>query len=408
VVTTADGARRRVVITGLGPVSCIGTGIGDFERALREGRCGTGRVESFQAAGRPSAVGGAIPDFAPDATLRRPAPQEQQWGRSALFAAAAARLAADDAELELDGSRAAVVFGTTSGETPSIVQMAERWHREGFGAPEPRVAARVPASRLALAATRELGTRGDVLTLGAACAAGNYALGYAYDLLTTGEADVAVAGGADSVDWLTHAGFHRTGALAKEECRPFDLHRDGVVPAEGGSALVVEELGHAEARGARIYAEVLGWAMTCDAISPNAQDAESIARCIRAAHHRAGVAADEVDYICAHGTGTRMNESIEAEAVRAAFGSKPPPISSIKSMLGHAMGASAGFGAIACALSISGGFLPPTINHRDIDPELADLDVIPNQSRAQTVRVAQNNGFGFGGNNAVALLGSVR
>jgi 3-oxoacyl-[acyl-carrier-protein] synthase II len=408
VVTTAPGARRRVVITGLGPVSCVGTGAGDFEQALREGRCGTGLVASFAAAGRPSAVGGAIPDFAPEKILRRPVPQERQWGRSALFAAAAARLAADDAGLELDGSRAAVVFGTTSGETTSIVEMAERWHREGFGAPEPQVAARVPASRLALAAARELGTRGDVLTLGAACAAGNYALGYAYDLLTTGEADVAVAGGADSVDWLTHAGFHRTGALAKEVCRPFDLHRDGVVPAEGGSALVVEELGHAEARGARIYAEVLGWAMTCDAVSPNAQDAESIARCMRAAHHRAEVAADEVDYICAHGTGTRMNESVEAQAVRAAFDGKPPPISSIKSMLGHAMGAAAGFGAIACALSISGGFLPPTIHHRDIDPELADLDVIPNRSRAQTVRVAQNNGFGFGGNNAVALLGSVR
>ncbi len=210
------------------------------------------------------------------------------------------------------------------------------------------------------------------------------------------------------MDWLTHAGFHRTGALAEEVCRPFDLYRDGVVPAEGGSALVVEELGHAEARGARVYAEVLGWAMTCDAVSPNAQDAESITRCMRAAHRRAEVAADEVDYICAHGTGTRMNESVEAEAVRAAFGGKPPPISSIKSMLGHAMGAAAGFGAIACALSISGGFLPPTINHRDVDPELADLDVVANQSRAQTVRVAQNNGFGFGGNNAVALLGSVR
>jgi 3-oxoacyl-[acyl-carrier-protein] synthase II len=408
VVTSVDGLRRRVVVTGLGPVSSIGTGADEFGRALREGRCGTGPVESFEAVGLPSTVGGAIPDFAPEAILRRPAPQAQQWGRSALFAAAAARLAADDAGQDLAGSRAAVVFGTTSGETPAIVQMVQRWHREGYGEPEPRVAAQVPASRLALAAAGELGTRGEVITLGAACAAGNYALGYAYDLLSTGEADVAVAGGTDSMDWLTHAGFHRTGALAQEACRPFDMDRDGVVPGEGGSALVLEEFGHAEARGARIYAEVLGWAMTCDAISPNAQDAESIARCIRAAHRRAGVAADEVDYICAHGTGTRMNDFVEAEAVRAVFGRKPPPISSIKSMLGHSMGAAASFGAIACVLSISGGFLPPTVNHRVIDPELDGLDVVPNLSREQTVRVAQNNGFGFGGNNAVALLGSVR
>jgi 3-oxoacyl-[acyl-carrier-protein] synthase II len=286
--------------------------------------------------------------------------------------------------------------------------MVERWHREGYGEPDARVAAQVPASRLGLAAAGELGTRGEVITQGAACAAGNYALGYAYDLLSTGEADVAVAGGADSVDWLTHAGFHRTGALAEDACRPFDADRKGVVPAEGGSALLLEELEHAQARGARVYAEVLGWAMTCDALSPNAQDRDSIARCISAAHRRAGVAAAEVDYICAHGTGTRMNDLVEAEAVRAVFGSKPPPISSIKSMLGHAMGAAAGFGAIACALSVSGGFLPPTANHRVLDPELDGLDVIPNQSRAQTVRVAQNHGFGFGGNNAVALLGSVR
>jgi 3-oxoacyl-[acyl-carrier-protein] synthase II len=153
---------------------------------------------------------------------------------------------------------------------------------------------------------------------------------------------------------------------------------------------------------------MLGYAMTCDAKSAVAPDAESITRCMQTAHRRAGVTPDQVDYICAHGTGTRLNDSVEAAAVHAAFGEKPPPISSIKSMLGHAMGAAAGFGGIACAVSIHCGFLPPTINHRITDPTLAGLDVVPNQSREEAVRIAQNNGFGFGGNDAVVIFGSVR
>jgi len=400
--------RRRVVITGLGPVSSVGIGIAQFSASIRDGKCGTKPVESFDATGFLRKAGGEVSDFRPGDILRRLVPDAAPWGRSALFVASAARLAADDAGLDLNGSRAAVVMGTTSGETPAIVAMVERWRRDGWGSPDRWTAAQVPASKLGLAAAQELGTKGEVITLGAACAAGNYALGYAYDLLSLGAADIAVAGGADSVDRFTHAGFHRTGALAADVCRPFDAERDGVVPGEGGAALILEELDHALARGARIYAELLGYAMTCDGKSPVAPDAESIARCIRTAHHRAGVTPDQVDYICAHGTGTRLNDSVEAEAVRAVFGQKPPPMSAIKSMLGHAMGAAAGFGGIACAVSISAGFLPPTLNHRITDPDLTGLDVVPNHSREEKVRIAQNNGFGFGGNNAVVILGSVR
>jgi 3-oxoacyl-[acyl-carrier-protein] synthase II len=401
-------ARRRVVITGLGPVSSIGIGIDEFSQSIRDGRCGIKPVEHFDVSGFGWKVAGEVSDFRPGDILRRLNPDANPWGRSSLFAASAARLAADDAGLDLNGSRAVVVIGTTSGETLAITQMVERWRRDGWGLPDPWLAGQVPASRLGLATARELGTSGEVITLGAACAAGNYALGYAYDLLSSAEADIVVAGGADSSDRFTHAGFHRTGALAADLCRPFDSERDGLVPGEGGAALVLEELDHARARGARIYAELLGYAMTCDAKSPVAPDAESIARCMRAAHRRAGVTPDQVDYICAHGTGTKMNDRVEAEAVRAAFGEKLPPMSSIKSMLGHAMGAAAGFGGITCALSISRGFLPPTINHRVTDPDLVGFDVVPNQSREETVRIAQNNGFGFGGNNAVVILGSVR
>lgn len=398
---------RRVVITGMGPVSNIGTGIAEFSRAIREGRLGTAPIRSFDTTGFLHKNGGEVPDFQPSALLRRLRPDDGRWGRSALFAASAARLAVEDAGLDPAGTRTAVVVGTTSGEFPSLVEVVDTWHHRGLAPPDADLAARAAASKLALAAAAELDTAGEVVTLGTACAAGNYALGYAYDLLSLGQADVAVAGGADSVTRYTHAGFHRLGALADEVCRPFDRGRDGMLPGEGGVALVLEVYDRAVARGARIYAELLGYGMSCDAKHPVAPDAESIARCIRTAHRRAGVTPEQIDYICAHGTGTMTNDLVEAQAVHAVFGEKPPPVSSIKSMLGHAMGAASGFGAVACALSIDQGFLPPTINHTVADPELGGLDLVPNESREASVRIAQNNGFAFGGNNAIVVLGGV-
>lgn len=390
----------------MGPVSGIGTGITDFSAALRLGKSGTGPIRSFDTTGFLRTSAGEVDGFRPENIVRRIDPG--QWGRSAQFAAAAARLAATDAgDVDLSGERTAVVMGTTSGEIVQVEEMARRWHEDGWGLPDRDVARRVPASRVALAAARELGAEGEVMTLGTACAAGNYALGYACDLINAGEADAAVAGGADSVARFIHAGFHRLGALAADSSRPFDRDRDGIITAEGGVALVLETLESARARGARIYAEILGYGMTCDAEHPVAPDEDSIARCIRTAHERAGVTPGQVDYICAHGTGTKANDLVESNAVRTVFGAAPPPMSSIKSMLGHAMGAAAGLGAVACALSIHEGFLPPTVNHRTPDPELAGIDPVPNASRTADVRVAQNNGFAFGGNNAIVLLGRV-
>lgn len=393
----------RVVITGMGPVSNIGTGIATFGKALREGVSGTGPIRSFDTTGFQHTNGGEVGDFCPADLLSRL--DTGAWGRSALFAASAARLAVQDAGIRVRGDETAVVMGTTSGELRVMVDMIEGWHTDGYGPPDAAAAAQLPASKLALAAAQELGATGEVLTLGTACSAGNYALGYAYDLLTAGEAEVVVAGGADSVTRFTHAGFHRLGALAAQECRPFDLHRDGMLPAEGGVALVLETLDSARARGARVYAELLGYGMTCDAAHPVAPDADSIARCIRTAHERAGVDAAEVDYICAHGTGTRTNDLVESQAVRAVFGQSPPPMSSIKSMLGHAMGAASGFGAVACALSIHEGFLPPTAHHRTTDPEIGGIDPVPGTGVDKDVQIAQNNGFAFGGNNAITMLG---
>jgi 3-oxoacyl-[acyl-carrier-protein] synthase II len=389
-------------------VSGIGTGVAEFCAGLRQGRSGVGPITSFDTTGFERVVAGEVPGFQPEQVLRRVDPGE--WGRSSLFAAASARLAVrdaglDDAELDDTGGRVAVVVGTTCGELAPLAEITRAWHDEGLGAPDASLAAMVPASRLGLAIARELGSRCEAVTLGTACAAGNYALGHAYDLILLGEADIAIAGGADSVNRFLHAGFHRLGALTTERCSPFDRDRSGILTAEGGIALVLETLEGARARGARIYAEVLGWAMTCDARHPVAPDGESIARCMRLAHKRSGISQEQVDYICAHGTGTRTNDLVEATAVREVFGRRPPPVSAIKSMIGHAMGAASGFGAAACALSIAEGFLPPTVNYHNFDPDLAGIDPVPNSSRPADVAVAQNNGFAFGGNNAIVLLG---
>ena len=398
--------RRRVVVTGIGPVSNIGIGVTDFADSLRSGRSGVGPITSFDTTGFERVVAGEVPGFRPERLLRRLDPA--RWGRSSLFAAAAARLAVDDAGWLPTGDRAAVVIGTTSGEAVPIVELTRGWHDNGYGPPERGLATTFAASRLALAVTQELGISCEAVTMATACAAGNYAIGHAFDLIVSGEVDVAVAGGADSVARFTHAGFHRLGALAAQRCQPFDARRSGILTAEGGIGLVLETLDGAAARGARIYAEVLGYAMTCDATHPVAPDADSIARCMRHAHKRSDVDPGQVDYVCAHGTGTRTNDLVESNAVRAVFGERPPPMSSIKSMLGHTMGAASGFGASACVLAIHHGFLPPTVNHLDPDPELAGIDPVANFSRATTVTVAQNNGFAFGGNNAIVMFGRVR
>jgi len=394
---------RRVAITGIGPVSGIGIGVAEFGAGLRAGRSGVGPITSFDTTGFERFVAGEVHGFTPERFLRRLDPR--QWGRSALFAAVSGRLAMTDAGLDDADAQTAVVVGTTCGELLPLVEITRTWHDHGLGVPDRSLAEKVPASRLGLAVAQELGARCEAVTLGTACAAGNYALGHAFDLIALGEADVAVAGGADSVSRFLHAGFHRLGALTSEHCSPFDRDRSGILTAEGGIALVLETLDRARTRGARIYAEVLGYAMTCDARHPVAPDTDSIARCMRLAHKRSGISPDQVDYICAHGTGTRTNDLVESTAVREVFGDQPPPMSSIKSMLGHTMGAASGFGAAACALSIAEGFLPPTVNYGSADPELPGVDPVANASRPAEVTVAQNNGFAFGGNNAIVMLG---
>jgi 3-oxoacyl-[acyl-carrier-protein] synthase II len=396
----------RVVITGVGPLASIGIGARDFAAALRAGRSAIAPIESFDPVGFPHHMAGEMRGFEPDSWVRTISPNE--WGPASVFAAAAARLALDDAGIDPEQvrrSRAGSVIGTTSGESQVIERAMRLWIEDGpQSLPADRIAL-TPSYRMAVAVNRELGLTGEAVTLATACSASNYAIGYAYDLIRNGDADFMIAGGADAMCRFAVAGFYRLGALTKEVCSPFDAGRSGILIGEGGAAMFLESLDSAVARNARIYAEVLGYGLTCDASHMVSPDSGSIARCMRRAHRNAGIKAAEVDYISAHGTGTPSNDTMEGRAVLDVFGDSPPPISSIKSMLGHTMGAASCFGAIASVLGISGGFLPPTINHTRLDPELTGFDVVPNQARDADLRIVQNNGFALGGNNAITIFG---
>ncbi len=394
-----------MAVTGLGPVSSIGIGVDEFAAGLRAGRSGIGPVASFDTTGFPHFMAGEVVDFEPKALVRSVEPD--QWGRSSLFAAAAARLAVTDSGIDLEvlaAARAGSSIGTTSGESQLVESLAAAWLHAGLPALSGDLTRRLPAARLAVAVNRELGLTGEAVTVSTACSAANHALGYAYDQVSSGEADYMVAGGADSVCRSAHAGHFRMGVLAALACAPFDKDRSGILTGEGGAVLFLEPLDGALARGARVYAEMLGYAANFAAGFPAAHPGP-IADCIRRAHANAGVRPGEVDYICAHGVGTPADDAAEFAAVRDVFGDRPPPISSIKSMIGHTMGAASGFGAIAAALAITRGFLPPTVNFRTPDETMTNIDPVANASRPAAVDVVQNNCFAAGGSNAVTVLG---
>ncbi|MFP5393235.1 MAG: beta-ketoacyl-[acyl-carrier-protein] synthase family protein [Gammaproteobacteria bacterium] len=393
----------RVVVTGIGAVTSIGIGGREFGSALRAGVSGVSEITSFDTRGFEHAKGCQVKGFDPGAWLETVDPGS--IGRSSQFAAAAAAMAVADAGLDrtlLSHSNCGVSIGTTDGESQIIDQLSEQAVRGGYASIDPDLVTRVPCHNIALAVARELGLRNQAMVLPTACSAGNYAIGYAFDLISLGEADFMICGGADSICRKTFAGFYRLGTIAPEVCQPFDKHRKGILTGEGAGILLLESLDSALARGAHIYAEVLGYGLTCDADHMVAPNLDSIARCIRNAHANAGITPSQVDYICAHGTGTVANDVTEAGAIRQVFGGAMPPVSSIKSMIGHTMGAASALASVASAIAIDEGFIPPTINHVEDDPACG-VDCVPNQSREAPLRIVENHGFAFGGNNAITI-----
>lgn len=397
---------RRVVITGLGVVSGIGIGVTDFLAGLRAGRSAAAPISSFDTTGFEYANACEVRDFDPADHITRL--DHRTLGRTGQFAVAAGGLAVRDAGMpleELRSRRALVSVGTTNGEGRDFDDITARQLAGGPEAIEPRLAFRVNAGRLSQSIAAELRLVDvEAVTIPTACAAGNYAIGYGFDALRAGDVDVALCGGADSLDRKTFAGFYRLGTIAPEVCQPFDVDRKGILTGEGASLLLMESLDSALARGARVYAEVLGFGLSCDAHHPVAPDSDGLARCIRLAHADAGIDPSEVDFISAHGTGTKANDVSEVAAIQRVFGADPPSVISIKSMIGHSMGAASSVAAAACALAIDDGFIPPTIHHRSTDPD-CPVDCVPNHARPARPRVVQNNALAFGGNNAVLVLG---
>jgi 3-oxoacyl-[acyl-carrier-protein] synthase II len=398
----------RVVVTGLGTVTSIGIGWPEFWRNLLEGRSGISRIESFDPSIYPCHRGGEVKGFDPRKYVRRLDPGK--LGRATQFAIAAAWLAMDDAGIKpssLDPSRIGVSVGTTSGEPNLIERFNDSFVANRMDQIGAEFMGQYPCHVIAGHVGEEMELGGVNITIPCACAAGNYAMSHAFDALQAGRADVMLAGGSDSFSRITFTGFSRLGAVAPEMVQPFDKNRKGMIPGEGAAMLVLEPLRLAEARGARIYAEVASYGLSCDAHHMTAAhpEGDGAARAMEMALRSAGLSPSDISYISAHGTGTPTNDRLETIAVKRVFGegAKATPISSIKSMLGHTMGAASAIESAVCSLTVHFDRIPPTINFQEADPE-CDLDCVPNFSREARVAVAMNNAYAFGGNNSTVLL----
>lgn len=399
---------ERVVVTGLGLVTSIGTGWQEFWPNLLAGKSGISRIESFDPSKYPCHRGGEVKGFDAAKHVRRLDPA--QLGRATQFAIAAAWLAADDSGADLgsvDPSRIGVSVGTTSGEPNLIERLNDALVANQMDGIGPEFMGQYPCHVIAGHVAEELGAGGVNITIPCACAAGNYAMSHAFDALQAGRADVMFAGGSDSFSRITFTGFSRLGAVAPEMVQPFDKNRKGMIPGEGAAMLVLEPLSRAKARGARIYAELASYGLSCDAHHMTAAhpEGDGAARAMEMSLRAAGLTPGEISYISAHGTGTPTNDKLETIAVKRVFGdrSKATPISSVKSMLGHTMGAASAIESVVCSLAVRFDRIPPTINFQEPDPE-CDLDCVPNFSRDTRVEVAMNNAYAFGGNNSTVLL----
>lgn len=418
-MTASDrSADERVVITGIGPVTPIGTGVDAFWESLTQGRSGARRVPELIEAGLKVQIAADIPSFTPADYMETKS--ARRMARFAQLGVAAARLAVADAGLDLEtveAERAAAVINTGGGGVTTIAQQSEVLNEKGPGRVSAMFVPMMAGNMASCQVSIELGLRGPALTSLAACAASVYAFIDSRRLLLDGEADIALAGGTESnVSALGISGLANMQALSRRNddpeaaSRPFDADRDGFVFGEGAVVCVIESLQSARARGARIYAEILGGGRSADAyhITAPDPDGDGAARAMSAALRNARLNPDQIGYICAHGTSTPLNDAIETRAIRTVFGSHADAlaVSSVKSMTGHLMGAAGALSGAATALALYHGVLPPTINLDTADPA-CDLDYVPNTARDCAIDAAIVNGFGFGGQNGVAVLARV-
>jgi 3-oxoacyl-[acyl-carrier-protein] synthase II len=402
--------RRRVAITGCGVVTAAGNELSGFWNGLLAGDCFIRPLQHFTAPGVDTVLSGGEVELGPEDGLPAEVDADARRGRCCRLALAAARRALLDAELPGDADelpRAGVVVGTTMGEERQVTDLNDSWLARGIDAIDAGFLARADNHRLAAAIARRHGARGPVMVSATACSSGNAALAWAFDAIAHGDAEVMIAGGADTFTRAVVGGFHRMGALSKSICRPFDRRRDGVSFGEGAGVLVLEELDRAQHRGARIYAELAGYGVSNDAYHVTAPEpnGEGFARGMRQALETTGTPPEQVDYVSAHGTGTPYNDVAETKAMKAVFGERAAriPISSIKAMIGHTNGAASAIEAVACSLAIRHQAVPPTARLEEADPA-CDLDYVPGKGRELRVGTILNLSAGFGGFNVCLVL----
>ena len=397
---------KRIVITGLGIISSIGIGWRDFWDNLLKGKSGISPISSFDTSNQFTHNGGEVKNFRPEDYIS--ADQLKSFSRATQLALVSAHLAMKDAALspaDLSTRKAGVCVGTTMGSIQTVEIINELLITDQRNAVGADLVRQTLTHSTSAAIAREFSMQGPNLMFSTACAAGNYAIGYGCDLIRLGRADLLLAGGADPLSRVAFTGFNQFSAVAPEKCQPFDTNRKGMMVAEGSAFVVLESLDSALKRNAGIYAEVLGYGLSCDAYHMTTSSTEGIIACMNKAMEETGIAPEQVDYISAHGTGTLTNDRNEAAAVKKIFGSsaKTVPMSSIKSMLGHTMGAASAIEAVACSLAVKYDVVPPTINYETPDPE-CEFDCVPNCAKKHRVGIALNNSYAFGGNNACLIL----
>ena len=406
---------RRVVVTGVGVVSPLGTGNAKNWEALTSGKSGIEQITRFDPSGLPVTIAGEVRDFNPEDYIEKK--EIKKMDLFIHYAIAAAQLAMDDSGLVIDDAnaeRVGVLVGAGLGGLPAIERYHTLLHEGGYKKISPFF---IPMLIINLAPGHisiRFGAKGPNVSSVSACATGTHSIGDAYHIIKRGDADAMIAGGTEStVTPLGIGGFAVMKALSTRNddphgaSRPFEKGRDGFVLGEGAGIVVLEEYEAAKQRGAKIYGEVVGYGLTGDAyhLTAPAPDGEGAARCMKMALRGAGINPEDVDYINAHGTSTPMNDLYETMAIKSVFGShaKKVMVSSTKSMTGHLLGAAGGIEAAFTLMAMQTGVVPPTINYREPDPE-CDLDYVPNTARDAQITYALSNNFGFGGTNATLLF----
>jgi 3-oxoacyl-[acyl-carrier-protein] synthase II len=402
---------RQVAVTGLGAITALGGDVAAFAAALADGRCGVGPLTRFAYAGRCAlAAEVADPDPRASACGALPRATERRLSRPDRLALVAVEEALQQAGLDAPGLRTAALFvGATVG---GMAESEEAYRRRKSGEDRRWRISRLlgtPLSTTAAAIAQVFELHGPRATFSTACSSSALAVAEAAAAVRSGRTDLALAVGTDALCRVTYAGFDALQALDPRGCRPFDRDRGGLSLGEGAAALVLEDAARARARGARIVARVLGHASSSDAHHVTAPDPEGrgALAALRGALASAALSPDAVDYVNAHGTGTRHNDEMEVRVMRTVFGTRLPrlPISSTKAQLGHCLGAAGAIEAVATVLALDGGFLPPTATLRVPDPAWSDLDLVPVAGRRQQSEVAVTSSYGFGGHNVTLVLG---